>query len=123
MATNLDYLNGNPASETRGLPEKLSPVEKELELMAQYTMHDFKSSYEQIKGLDNPIFPLSIEYMCGNEDTTKASVRLSTSQDKIIYSSPKMPVFRAVSLAHKLQNLFKRNNYGCNIEKELVKED
>jgi len=120
--SNLNYLNGNPALE-RGLHEPISPVEKGLELMAKHTLHDFESSYTSPKNLDNSVFPLAIYYARKERDSNNISVRMKTIRSNIVYESPFMPVFRAVTLSHKLQKAFRRNNYQCDITKEIVEED
>ena len=123
MATNLDYLSGNPAAERKGLPEKPSPVERDLELMARHTLHDFNASHRPVRDLDTTTFPLTIYYARRDGDSTNISVGMRTSQKKVFYQSSYMPVFRAVSLAHSLDSLFKKNHYGCDITREIVEDD
>jgi len=125
MANNLTTLS-NASTQTcvrRGFPEPLSPVEKGLELLAKYTFLDIReSSHIPVGRLKETIFPLIIFYARRYGDSNSISVRIRTSQNRVVYCGPYMPVYRAFSYAHKLQAIFRRNQYGCDVTKEIVED-
>lgn len=123
MTSNLDYPRGNQAPERRGFYEPPSPVERDLELLAKHTFCDFQESmHTLVEEVRNPVFPLSIFYAKRDEDQVNLSVRIRTAKNKVLYNSPYLPVFRAISLANKLHSLFRVNHYGCDITREIVED-